>query len=65
MANPNSRIRGFYEETIQELKKCTWPTSKELTESTTIVVMALIILTVFIWVVDMVSQQLIRFFILS
>ena len=65
MANPISRIRGFYEETMQEIKKCTWPTNKELIDSTALVITALILVTTFIWCVDMISQQLIRYFILS
>ena len=65
MANPILKIRGFYNETIQEIKKCTWPTQKELIDSTTLVVSSLIFLTFFVWLVDMICQQLIRFFILS
>ena len=65
MANPVSRLRGFYEETIQEIKKCTWPTSKELMESTALVVVTLMLLTAFIWFVDLICQQLIRLLILS
>ena len=65
MNNPIPKIRGFYDETIHEIKKCTWPSNKELTESTAIVIVSVIIVTTFIWAVDMVFQQLIRFFILS
>ena len=65
MASPISRIRGFYEETVQEIKKCTWPTSKELMESTALVIITLMVFTLFVWVVDLMSQYLIRLFILS
>ena len=64
MKNPIPQIKEFYHETVVEVKKCTWPSSKELTESTAIVIIALFIVTLFIWTVDMVSQQLIRLFIL-
>ncbi len=65
MTNPIPGIRQFYEETIQEIKKCTWPSFNELFESTTVVILSLILLTVFIWLIDLLSQWLIRFFILS
>ncbi len=65
MVNPIPRIRQFYDETVSEVKKCTWPTTNELLESTAIVIVSLLMLTAFIWSVDMVTQKLIRFFILS
>ena len=38
---------------------------KELFESTTVVIFSLVLLTIFIWAIDLLSQWLIRFFILS
>ena len=32
MTNPVAAIQKLYSETIRELKKCTWPTRKELFE---------------------------------
>ncbi len=65
MNNPIPKIRQFYFDTLQEVKKCTWPTNNELIESTVIVLVALVLVSSFIWGIDTVIQQLVRFFILS
>ena len=43
MTNPIPKIRQFYDEVIQEVKKCTWPSRSELLESTIIVIVSLIL----------------------
>ncbi len=60
MSNPIVKIRSYYHETVTELKKCTWPTRSELIESTAVVIVSLLILSVFVAVVDAISQALIR-----
>ena len=45
-------IRTFFDEVRQELKKCAWPTWGELKESTVVVVVSVLILTVFVGVSD-------------
>ena len=52
MSNPVTAIQKIYSETIRELKKCTWPTRKELFESTRAVILGLIIMTVVVAVLD-------------
>ncbi len=61
MRNPIQHIRDFYHSTIGELKKCTWPTWSELTESTALVVISVLILSLFVALSDWGSQLLIRF----
>ena len=56
MVNPIKAIRTIYSETVAELKKCTWPTRKELYKSTTAVLSGLAILTVTVMVLDKVFQ---------
>lgn len=58
--NPIQRIRQFYSETVTELKKCTWPTRSELVESTAVVIMSIAIISVFVAVVDWLSQLILR-----
>jgi len=58
--NPIPRIRTFYHEVVTELKKCTWPARTELIESTVVVIISLAFISVFVAVVDWVSQWLIR-----
>ena len=52
MSNPVTAIQKIYSETIRELKKCTWPTRKELFESTRAVISGLVIMTVVVAVLD-------------
>ena len=51
-------VRTFFDEVRQELKKCAWPTWGELKESTLVVVVSVIILTVFVGVSDLVLEAL-------
>ena len=61
MRNPIQQIRDFYHSTTVELKKCTWPTWSELTESTAVVVISVLLLSLFVALSDWGSQLLIRF----
>ena len=49
-----AKIRIFFEETAEELKKCTWPNRAQLLESTMVVIVALIFLAIFVTAVDQV-----------
>lgn len=60
MTNPITAIQKYYEETIEQLKKCTWPTRKELYDSTAVVVTSLVILTVFVMVADWGCEAAVR-----
>jgi len=54
------RFSAYWQATMEELKKCTWPTRDELTGSTVVVILSVILLGVFTFVVD---QVLFRLFI--
>ena len=60
MQNPIHKVRGFYQEIVGELKKCTWPTREELRESTAVVIASVIIMSVFVAAADWACQMLIR-----
>lgn len=60
MANPVTYIQKIYSETIRELKKCTWPTRKELFESTRAVISGLVIMTVVVAALDGVFAMAVR-----
>lgn len=47
-------VRTFFDEVRQELKKCAWPTWGELKESTLVVIVSVVILTVFVGISDLV-----------
>ncbi|MDZ4198139.1 MAG: preprotein translocase subunit SecE [Kiritimatiellia bacterium] len=54
------RFRGFLAEVRQELKKCAWPTRSELTESTGVVIVSVVLLAVFVGLCDVVLMGLLR-----
>jgi preprotein translocase subunit SecE len=55
------KIKNYLSETRIEIKKVTWPTVAELKESTRVVIVATLILTAFIGVVDQILSRIIRF----
>jgi preprotein translocase subunit SecE len=60
MLNPVTKIRTLYQDTVSELKKCTWPTRAELIESTIVVIVSVLILGAFVFVTDMVSGGILK-----
>jgi preprotein translocase subunit SecE len=54
------KIKNYLLETKVELKKVTWPKVEELKESTRVVIVATIILTFFIGIVDQVLNRIIQ-----
>ncbi len=54
------RMKNFLTETRVEMRKVTWPTMDELKESTRVVIVATLILTAFIGVVDQVLSRIIK-----
>jgi preprotein translocase subunit SecE len=56
------RLIGFLKEARAELVKVTWPTRKELMESTVLVIVSVMAVSVFIGVVDFVFNQLLQLF---
>ena len=60
MVNPVKAIQKVYFETVAEMKKCTWSTKKELTQSTSTVLSSLLILTVMVMIFDWVFQYGVR-----
>ena len=61
MFNPIEKISGFYKAVMAELAKCTWPTWDELWESTVVVITSSILLSLFVFVVDIVIRQIIEY----
>jgi preprotein translocase subunit SecE len=65
MQNPVHQIRSLYLQVVVELKKCTWPTRQELTESTVVVIVSVAILTAFVAVIDLATGYVIRLLTMS
>lgn len=52
MANPLTQVVSFVKESRDELKKVTWPDKDEVTSFTIVVVVAVFIVSIFLWIVD-------------
>jgi preprotein translocase subunit SecE len=60
MASPIGKTRLFLEETGGELKRSSWPTRKELVDSTIIVIVSMLLMGVFVACADFVFVRLVR-----
>lgn len=60
MFNPIEKITTVYHDTVTELRKCTWPTWNELTDSTVVVIVSVAILSVFVGLTDWVARAIIQ-----
>jgi len=56
------RLIDFLKEARAELGKVTWPTRKELMESTVLVIVSVIAVSIFIGAVDFVFNKLLQWF---
>jgi len=55
-----SRIRGFVNEVIEELKKVSWPSRTEVKNSTRLVIFSMIMLAIFVGLIDQLLYAIIR-----
>ena len=55
-----NKIRSFIEETMAEVKKCSWPNREELFESTLLVLVALVVISAFVAAVDQVLIYILK-----
>jgi preprotein translocase subunit SecE len=54
------RIRTFFSEVIAEAKKVTWPTFKEVRDTTIVVIIAIFVFGIFLYLVDMGLGEILR-----
>ena len=55
------RLSTYWNETVEELKKCSWPTWDELTGSTVVVIVSVALLGGFTVIVDLVVATIVRY----
>lgn len=60
LKNPIEGFKNFLHEVRVELAKCVWPTREELTESTIVVIVAVILLGFFVGISDLLLMTLLR-----
>jgi preprotein translocase subunit SecE len=54
-----SRVRGFVNEVVEELKKVSWPSRGELKSSTGLVIFSMAVLMVFVAMIDLILRVII------
>ncbi|MBN2401158.1 MAG: preprotein translocase subunit SecE [Spirochaetes bacterium] len=52
MIRPINQVVTFVRESRDELKKVTWPERDEVTSFTVVVIVAVVIVSIFLWIVD-------------
>lgn len=66
MANPKrnifQKIRIFYQETLQELNKATWPKPKELRDLTIVVIVAVALVGAYVSLSDFALYNIVNLF---
>ncbi len=60
MNNWLAKTRQFISDTVNELRKCSWPNRAELFESTILVIVTVAMLAIFVSLVDLVSRKFIN-----
>lgn len=60
MINPIEKITTVYHDTVAELRKCTWPGWDELVESTSVVILSVAVLALFVGATDWVVRAVIQ-----
>ena len=54
------RMRNYWNATLEELRKCTWPTWDELKGSTVVVTISIVLLGLFTYLADLAFYYLVR-----
>jgi preprotein translocase subunit SecE len=54
------KIINFFKDVAKEMDKVTWPSREELTESTKIVILVTLIISVFTYLVDLAVQEILK-----
>jgi preprotein translocase subunit SecE len=59
MVNPFLKVQEFVIEVWAELKKSSWPTRKELVDSTIVVIVTILVLGIFVALADLVFLRIV------
>ena len=59
MANPFLKVQEFVVDVWVELKKSSWPTRKELIDSTIVVIVTILVLGIFVALADLVFLRVV------
>ena len=53
-------VKTFFSEVVTEMKKVSWPTRKEVRDTTVVVIIAVIIFGVYLFVIDLALQTILQ-----
>ncbi|MEX3746684.1 MULTISPECIES: preprotein translocase subunit SecE [Lysinibacillus] len=56
------KIKGFFSNVMSEMRKTSWPKSKELTKYTVVVISTVVIMALFFVLVDLGVSSLLRWY---
>lgn len=56
-----TRVREFSSEMVEEVKKVTWPDWPQLKNSTLVIIVFVLIVSMIIWVMDVVTRNVLDF----
>ena len=59
MTNPVGKVREFFAEVAAELKKSSWPTRKELVDSTIVVIVTILVMGIFVAAADFIFLRIV------
>ncbi len=54
------KIINFFNDVVKEMGKVTWPSREELVESTKIVIIVSLIISIFTWGIDTILSELLK-----
>ncbi|HPC26549.1 MAG TPA: preprotein translocase subunit SecE [Bacteroidota bacterium] len=54
------KIKKFFNDVVAEMKKVSWPTRDQLRESTRVVILFSLIVTLFIFVIDQITTWIVN-----
>ncbi len=55
-----TKTREFFHDVLVEFRKVSWPSRREVMGSTTVVIVVVLVLAVFLWAVDSALAQFVR-----
>jgi len=56
------KLKAFIDDVVKEMKKVSWPTRVQLKESTNVVIATSLLITAFIYIVDLIMNTLIKMY---
>ena len=60
MLKPINQVVTFVRESKDELKKVTWPERDEVTSFTVVVIIAVVIVSLFLWIIDTFLMKIVQ-----